>query len=584
MNKIFDIFDYRINKFLINATYNYLSYDEKDEETDLYKENWDNEIDLKKSIEKKNSIKISISLSSNEKLRLFSEKMKNIKRNLERQVENYISNIELSKNLNQNLEILNNFNFSFEIEDNIVNFISKQDSKFTKNLCSSYDINQKKYPFLTNEKNTKNLKEFSFSSKFSKDILLAKYKNHLSRNLNVFDFYSTNNNVHDELISSGYLTKNLNFKEGLSNFINQDRKDVQSEVDNLSIFEKIKYFSSLPITSETHNELLIESGCLFIGFLVRKHIKKKDGSLSLNAANQFIHFDIINDYNKEEIVFYDDYVSYGCSYCYEIFPVFCVILPKNLDGYYEKQYALICNQSYKTLFTRAVEYLQPSPPNALHAKFIYNLNKIEFLWDNPNNPTNDVIGYQLYRRKSLEEPYTLIYTSYKKDPSKFRNFDMFSDTVSNEVIKDFDRSGKFAKTNFIDEIDNLNSLYIYTVCSVDAHGFVSNYSNQIAVRYSNVYNKLIVDNISLSDAPRQYPNLYVKRKTMLFENDNLIFNFTPFFKNKEKIKIFFTPDCLNLKTENGLIDILNINNDIKYQLNLIRLTDLKTKTIKFSLN
>jgi len=104
----------------------------------------------------------------------------------------------------------------------------------------------------------------------------------------------------------------------------------------------------------------------------------------------------------------------------------------------------------------------------------------------------------------------------------------------------------------------------------------------LAIKYSMIYNDIIVDNISLSNAPRQYPNLYIQRKSKLFENDNLLFNFTPFFKNKEKIKIYFTPDCHSLLKNNGQNKVISDFSNSDFQLNLTRLTDLQSKNIVFN--
>ncbi len=581
MNKIFDIVDFRINKFLVNTEYSYLSYEEKDEEIDLYVDGWDHNLDLKRDIGKKNNIKISINVENEIKNSLFSGKNNIFKANLDRSVINYISNLE-NKNLNNFQSLLDNINFSFSSsEDNLTNFTSKQDKKFTKNLLSSYDVSQKDYPFIDLKQNINLIKDVSFSNKYSKDILLSKFKNNFSRNLNVFDFYANQNNIESELISSEYSTKNLRFKDSLNNFIDTANKEVSNEDDEKTIFEKYKYFKILPVTSNSFPNLLDKIGCVLIGFLIRKHKKSKEGNILLNIANQFIKYD---SNSPTEINLFDESVSYGSSYSYEIFPVFCSSISTNLNGFIEIAYYLICSQSYKTLFERAVDYFQPQPPNALRAKFMYNLNKVKLEWDTPNNPENDVVGYQIYRRKNLDEAYELIALHLKKSATKFKNFDMFSDIIPDFIPIDIDNMEKQAKKYFIDNIDNINELYIYTICAVDSHGMVSNYSNQIAVRYSQTYNKLIIDNISLADAPRQYPNLYLQRKSLLFENDNLLFNFTPFFKNKEKIKIYFTPDSQTLKVDNK--NFLNVFTDDyreNFHLNIVRLTDLNSKSIKFSL-
>ena len=54
-----------------------------------------------------------------------------------------------------------------------------------------------------------------------------------------------------------------------------------------------------------------------------------------------------------------------------------------------------------------------------------------------------------------------------------------------------------------------SSKYIYTVCSVDAHGYLSNYGTQTEVEFDVNTNTIRLKNISQPGAPRQYPNMYV---------------------------------------------------------------------------
>lgn len=590
MNNIFDITSYNLPIFSVKTQYKYGYYSEQDEEVDNFIENQDNDIVI--SFDRKNysAIKIDINLQQSEINRLKNEKSLNLNRNISSYIKVFLKEIQ-GKNLLQttsrgNTTDITYFNQQISLDDKINSYIVKANKKSQEKLLNSYNIqNQSRYSNLIEE----NTSQYSVSNRFIQDIYTNKLKSNFSNEESLFSFFrSLDQNEISDRVNLDLISKTLNIEGNLEIFVQsldnandsiQERVRKRSNAyDQSVLFEKFKFFYNDPIEEENNDQNFSKNGSLFVGFLIKKHIKRRDGSLILNSSNQFVYLDIENI--QSNITLYDISTSYGNFYSYEVIPVFYLSL-NSYEGFIERNHYLICQNSFFCDFIKSVEYDQPEPPAALRAKYLYNLKKVLLEWDFPPNPSGDVIGYHVYRRKGLDEPYQLIKVFMKKEPNKFRNFNLFSDTVSSSLIE-ASKSGKEIVDYFEDEIDNLNELNMYAVCSIDAHGMVSNFSNQIAIRYSIVYNRLIIDNISLSGAPRQYPNLYLKRKSMLFENDNLLFNFTPFFKNKEKIKIYFTPDCNEIKTNsNEKIKISDFSKS-DFHLNLIRLTDLQTKNIVFN--
>jgi len=487
-------------------------------------------------------------------------------------------NLNSSKTLNVNgyygeetdIVFLNN---RTSTEDTIISIFNKPKSESIKNKIESHSKNKKNYLNVMSSNSTENIYDKQISKKYFKDIMHNKSNTKFAYDDKIFKHYSTGNNIKSELVLSEYLPDVYHFENNIEN--EMATENISNDVDDNLIFEKLKDFSVSTYSNENENMY-----CFFVGFLIKKHVKLKEtGEIKKDVSSSFLYFDITNPVSK--IIKFDQNIKYANYYSYEILPVFCLSLVKNDNGPQVHHY-LISQTSYKNEFIRAIDYYQPEPPNALRARYLYNLNKVMLEWDNASNPQNDIIGYHIYRRSRLNEPYELIKVYVKKNISNYRNFELLSDNINmNDTQMVEILNSEVLKNEFIDDVDNIDNLYIYAICSFDAHGYVSNYSNQIAVRYSRIYNKLIVDNVSLTNAPRTYPNIYVKRKSVLFEEDNLLFNFSPFFKNKKNIKLYFAPDALSVKNEDNTVNLSF--GDVDYHLNICRLTDLETKNIKFNL-
>ena len=148
----------------------------------------------------------------------------------------------------------------------------------------------------------------------------------------------------------------------------------------------------------------------------------------------------------------------------------------------------------------------------------------------------------------------------------------------------------YAPGVFIDEEFTKDSTFIYALCSIDAHDFSSNYSQQFAVSFDRYKNKLIKQLISPSGAPKAYPNFYLLPDIKVgVGNTNLTVDAMT-DSTHTQMRIYFDPEYLSIRNAEGeplkLIDtassdslykvqIINIDRQ-KSQVLDIRIDDLRT--------
>ena len=107
---------------------------------------------------------------------------------------------------------------------------------------------------------------------------------------------------------------------------------------------------------------------------------------------------------------------------------------------------------------------------------------------------------------------------------------------------------------------------MYAVACVDAHGITSNYSNQIGVKFNSRKNDIDRVDISVPNAPKPYPNLYLNKDA-----------FVDTIKNEgySQMTVVFNPDYLTLKSQSkGDLGLWNYAPTNLYRLQLIN-TDLQ---------
>ena len=239
----------------------------------------------------------------------------------------------------------------------------------------------------------------------------------------------------------------------------------------------------------------IEERLRRVGYLVERVEELSSGSrekLLVGAVDS--KTDSFVDYN----------VKYGARYSYSVRAVYSMQVPEVLlkrnDSVASRILVASAPSNISTVTTE--EYVPPAPPADVRFNFDHEKSELAIRWEFPVDRTRDVTRFQLFRRKSLTEPFTLL-KEFDFDQSVVK-FERNESPLPVNVV-----SSKFPIRRAIDYDFGRSSEYIYAVCCVDAHGYVSNYSTQYRITFNRRINNIVVKCVSPSSAPRPYPNLYV---------------------------------------------------------------------------
>lgn len=190
---------------------------------------------------------------------------------------------------------------------------------------------------------------------------------------------------------------------------------------------------------------------------------------------------------------------------------------------------------------KTIDRVPPPAPADFLPRWDYQERCLVISWSMPVNSQRDIKYFQVLRRRSIQEPFELLVEyNFNDIEGTVRR----SDTPSRENEKTFNSP----LTIFIDKEFRKNSDFIYTLASVDAKGLVSNYSEQLRIRFDTFKNRIIVEQISPSGAPRIYPNAFIKSDLFI---DSII------TKNNKSAIVYFDPEYLKIvdkdKNDLGLI-------------------------------
>lgn len=321
----------------------------------------------------------------------------------------------------------------------------------------------------------------------------------------------------------------------------------QDAVENYNPFEDGNHdltFKSLPFVgdarelTESSEKKLNTLTFLHAGYLVEKNEVKADGSIvrrDIDFGDGFIN--VISDPRRKNFIDYE--VAYGRTYTYSFAALYIVETPVEiLDGdgkptsprTERNQYFLVKSSASPAVSISTIEKVPPRPPENL--KIVYdNAEKAPLImWDHPFNKQRDVKRFQVLRRKKVQDPFELI-VEYDFDNSEVR-YESFERVTPDLRIK-------LKKPTFYHfDLDfKKDETWIYTLRSVDAHGLVSDYSEQLEAKFNRYTNKMDVRLVSTRGAPAQMPNARLINRL-----------FTPTIKdsNHRRVKIYFDPEYLQL--------------------------------------
>jgi hypothetical protein len=309
-----------------------------------------------------------------------------------------------------------------------------------------------------------------------------------------------------------------------------------------------------------------------------------------------------NGFEKEKTFYIEDIrktsledvsVLYGITYVYAVRVVASVkLLTYTADGSTVNSSTIYVSSRPVSIPVECYEYSPPPEPNNIRFVFDYLKRNLKIHWDVPVNPQKDVKQFQVFRRKNIKEPFELI-AQYGFDNTEFgsgttryktgeivdaNNFSGTSQENRNLIILSENPIYMHIDEDFtVDPEFFISSDYIYSICSVDAHGMVSNYSSQHRVTFDSYKNKLITEVICDSGSPRQYPNMNLR--TDAFKDTIKVLG-----DNSRKLEVYFTPEYLKVKDERNIsykiVEAQTNQKDSYYLLQFINLDNQKMQSIK----
>jgi len=269
----------------------------------------------------------------------------------------------------------------------------------------------------------------------------------------------------------------------------------------------------------------------------------------------------------------DREIKYGQIYSYRVRSIVAVYTDPTVENgrFSEVVISMIpfLSNPTKSVTLVAEESLPPPPPADFNFHWDYQDSTMKMLWSFPSNPQRDIKYWQIFRRNSINDPYSLVRMIDFDDSAVLSKF---PETIDPALISKYQSSVNY----YVDPEFNKDTDYIYTMCSVDAHGQSSNYGMQFRVRFDKRKNKLIKELISPSGASKQYPNTYLNAELTLDSVKS---------SGATKMRIYFDPEYLVVKnSDDNDVHFLRTSPAGLYQIQLINVDRQKQSDISISIN
>lgn len=323
----------------------------------------------------------------------------------------------------------------------------------------------------------------------------------------------------------------------------ESRQKLFRAAEDSDKIKSVDYFSYLENdgVQDIKLDLLYRPTVKIVGYLIEKRRLLQSGLYVLE--NIFVlsgeNHTVLNDPS----VVYGSHYSYNIKVIYEVQAKCHVITeggPDSSTGDVQLKSAsfLVASHNSRNFSVTCTENIPPEAIEDLNIEWDYKTDLPLIYWSFPRNPYSDIKGFQIFVRSGISMDGD---ESPLKKPFRLLKEINFDDSIipykrrENVPVQLTDRS-KLPVTYHLDRNFDQDLYHIYAVCSLDAHGFTSGYSEQYVVKYDRFRSKLTKIRISERGAPKQYPNLYI---------DNTIFsNIAKVSGTSEKLKIYFNPDAM----------------------------------------
>jgi len=293
--------------------------------------------------------------------------------------------------------------------------------------------------------------------------------------------------------------------------------------------------------------------------------------------------------------FIDAKVAYGKTYSYEARTLNLIEMVVDADVFETKlrrdrvnedsTYLVkffVCSRPSKQIIVKCVDNVAPPPPDLINYFFDYEKNNLLITWKFPHTPQRDIKKFQIFKRSSIDEPFTLI-----------AQYDFNDAVVKMPMIEVIDPNLNFivenAKKSHVDYDFDKSGSAIYAIVSVDAHNLTSNYSYQTHVSFDRSKNVIETKSVSPSGAPKQYPNFLIS--ATLAQNTETIRYTEDVMKDSghSRMRIYFDPEALSIEGHEFLArspDSFNrqINRAGVYKFQVLNIDRQKMKIIEVNIN
>ena len=482
----------------------------------------------------------------------------------------------IDNNVNPNSYIEISIDSGKEYDDRVSNFLGELNLEELKNLSgkklSEGDISffnkLDKFNGLVNVNIDKSDNNFEKISKYFSidDNSHIDAKNFLKNNVKI----SVNNNYYEDFLSTNknkvFFTKSVsnaleNFKE-IKSIQNQEYRQ---EINILKIKEDFKAYRRKSSHLNDNTFYFLQ-----VGHFIEKYKVKADDKVLCDSRFYFNKrlesSSITSGFLDDSLNIKDNAVRYGETYFYMVYPVYITTQPSKNDFHIINMY-LLCDYPYITRNITCKEFKRPVPPSKVLFRYNENNKEMRISWSKPLEVQGDVKGYQVFKRFNFKEPFRLI-----------RQIEFHSENDAYEknknVAKEDIEKVSSHKNFYIDKDFDPSKIQIYTICSIDAHGYTSNYSEQLGVIYNFQEKKCMIDLVSRAGAPLHMPNILIPRKTRFFDNDDNIVSITPVESNVKKFTLYLTPEYVNI-TDDSLSFPNNTLSD-NYKLSIYKLENGET--------
>jgi hypothetical protein len=272
--------------------------------------------------------------------------------------------------------------------------------------------------------------------------------------------------------------------------------------------------------------------------------------------------------------YFDTKVVYGSEYEYSIRTVLLARTlhvsrgePGGLDAGKYYAYSLMASKESNVVRVQAIETVPPSEPDGIFYDFMYSKGEgLRIRWQMPPDKQRDIKYFQIFRRRSINEPFTCL-AELDFDDSEVRS-------LKSEMIQ-IDRVYRTSRPalSFVDPEFGRGSKYIYAIAALDAHGMSSGYSEQTEISFNRVENKIRQMTVSRSGAPKQYPNLYVRPNLSDGTRTRSLTQDAMLFSNAQKLMIYFDPDASIYESDSGAEGrvVSTYQEGTEYKLHLLNL-------------